>query len=91
MPEAGANYGSLLREWRRARGLSQEALGLEASVSSRHVSFLETGRSQPSREMVLRLAEALDMPCVAVTVAPEPPGRATQVGRLFDGRGIQTA
>ena len=51
-----------LREWRERRGLSQLALALAADVSQRHVSFLELGRSTPSREMVLRLAAALDLP-----------------------------
>jgi transcriptional regulator with XRE-family HTH domain len=55
-------FGRLLRHWRHARGASQLALSVEAGVSSRHLSFVETGRAQPSREMVLRLAEALDVP-----------------------------
>src|ERR1700759_588966 len=54
--------GDLLRAWRQRRSLSQLELALEADVSSRHVSFLETGRSRPSREMVLRLAEHLEIP-----------------------------
>lgn len=54
--------GTLLRDWRRRRRLSQLDLALEADISSRHLSFLETGRSQPSREMVLRLAERLEVP-----------------------------
>lgn len=54
--------GTLLREWRERRHLSQLALALDADVSARHVSFLETGRAHPSREMVLRLAEQLDVP-----------------------------
>jgi transcriptional regulator with XRE-family HTH domain len=57
-----ASIGDLLRAWRRRRSLSQLELALEADVSSRHVSFLETGRARPSREMVLRLAEHLDIP-----------------------------
>ena len=57
-----APIGELLRAWRRRRSLSQLELALEADVSSRHVSFLETGRARPSREMVLRLAEHLDIP-----------------------------
>ena len=57
-----ASIGELLRSWRRRRSLSQLELALEADVSSRHVSFLETGRARPSREMVLRLAEHLDIP-----------------------------
>src|SRR5215213_9637076 len=54
--------GVLLREWRQRRRLSQLDLALEAGVSARHLSFLETGRSRPSREMVLRRAEELDVP-----------------------------
>jgi transcriptional regulator with XRE-family HTH domain len=54
--------GDLLRDWRRRRRLSQLELALEADVSTRHLSFVETGRSHPSREMVLRLAERLDVP-----------------------------
>lgn len=54
--------GNLLREWRQHRRLSQLELALEAEVSARHISFLETGRSQPSRDMVLRLAEQLEVP-----------------------------
>jgi transcriptional regulator with XRE-family HTH domain len=54
--------GSLLRDWRRRRRLSQLDLALEAGVSARHLSFLETGRSKPSREMVLHLSEQLDVP-----------------------------
>jgi transcriptional regulator with XRE-family HTH domain len=54
--------GTLLREWRRRRRLSQLDLALEAGVSARHLSFVETGRSRPSREMVLHLAEQLDVP-----------------------------
>src|SRR5262245_16118427 len=55
-------FGTLLRQWRARRGLSQLDLAVEADISSRHVSFIETGRSQPSREMVLRLARVLDVP-----------------------------
>jgi len=54
--------GTMLRDWRRRRHLSQLDLACEADISSRHLSFLETGRSQPSREMVLHLAERLDVP-----------------------------
>jgi transcriptional regulator with XRE-family HTH domain len=54
-------FGALLRSWRRERGVSQLDLALAADTTTRHVSFLETGRSRPSREMVLRLAEALDI------------------------------
>ena len=54
--------GDLLREWRQRRRLSQLDLACEAEISTRHLSFLETGRSQPSREMILHLAEALGVP-----------------------------
>ena len=57
-----AAVGDLLRDWRQRRRLSQLDLALEAGVSARHLSFLETGRSNPSREMVLRLAAELDVP-----------------------------
>jgi transcriptional regulator with XRE-family HTH domain len=56
------HVGDYLREWRQRRRLSQMDLALDAEISTRHLSFLETGRSQPSREMVLLLAEKLDMP-----------------------------
>lgn len=54
--------GTLLRDWRQRRRMSQLELALEAEVSARHLSFVETGRSSPSREMVLRLAERLAIP-----------------------------
>lgn len=54
--------GRLLRRWRAARGKSQLDLAFDAEISPRHLSFLETGRAKPSRDMVLRLAEALDVP-----------------------------
>jgi transcriptional regulator with XRE-family HTH domain len=54
--------GEMLRAWRRRRSLSQLELSLNAGVSSRHLSFLETGRARPSREMVLHLAEELEVP-----------------------------
>jgi len=54
--------GHHLRTWRQRRRMSQLDLACEADISTRHVSFLETGRSRPSREMVLHLAERLDVP-----------------------------
>jgi transcriptional regulator with XRE-family HTH domain len=56
------SVGALLRGWRQRRSLSQLELALNAAVSSRHVSFLETGRARPSREMLLHLAEHLEVP-----------------------------
>lgn len=59
---ASDGFGPLLRQWRRSRRMSQEQLALEAEVSARHLSFLETGRAAPSRSMVLVLGSALDLP-----------------------------
>lgn len=56
------NVGELLRQWRTRRRLSQLELSVQADISTRHLSFLETSRSQPSREMVLRLCDVLDVP-----------------------------
>lgn len=55
-------FGPMLRDWRRRRALSQLALASEAEISQRHLSFIESGRSRPSREMVLHLADCLAMP-----------------------------
>jgi transcriptional regulator with XRE-family HTH domain len=55
-------FGPMLRAWRRRRGASQLALALQSGVSQRHVSFLESGRARPSREMVVQLSSALDVP-----------------------------
>src|SRR5256714_4115613 len=60
--EPESAFGRLLREWRSRRRVSQLDLAVEAGVSSRHVSFIETGRAQPSREMILMLARVLDVP-----------------------------
>lgn len=57
-----SGVGPLLRRWREARHLSQLDLALDAEVSARHISFLETGRAEPSREMLLSLANVLDIP-----------------------------
>jgi transcriptional regulator with XRE-family HTH domain len=56
------HFGVLLRQWRAARRISQLTLALDADISTRHLSCVETGRAQPSREMVVRLAEALEIP-----------------------------
>src|SRR4051795_10706987 len=57
-----SGVGPLLRDWRRRRRRSQMDLALDAGVSARHVSFVESGRSRPSAEMVVRLAEQLEVP-----------------------------
>ncbi len=74
--------GELLRDWRQRRRLSQLDLACEAEISTRHLSFVETGRATPSREMLLRLAEHLEAPLrvrnqmlLAAGYAPEFPDR----------------
>ena len=57
-----SNFGELLRYWRKTNGMSQMELGLTANTSSKHISFLETGRAKPSREMVLQLSQAMNIP-----------------------------
>jgi len=76
------HVGEHLRQWRQRRHLSQLDLALEAEISARHLSFVETGRAAPSRDMVLRLAERLDVPLrernvllVAAGYAPAFPQR----------------
>src|SRR5215467_1370632 len=58
----GTSFGDLLRRWRTVRRRSQLDLALDADISTRHLSCVETGRAKPSREMVVRLAEALQIP-----------------------------
>ncbi len=77
-----ATFGVALRTWRQRRRLSQLDLAIRADVSARHVSFIETGRSAPSRAMVLRLADVLDVPprernhlLIAAGLAPVYPER----------------
>ena len=62
MPNTQTTAGGLLRSWRQRRRMSQLELALEAEVSQRHLSFVESGRSAPSREMILHLAERLSIP-----------------------------
>ena len=78
-----AHFGDHLREWRQRRRLSQLDLAVDAEISARHLSFVETGRAAPSRDMVLRLAERLDVPLrernvllVAAGFAPAFPNRS---------------
>ena len=54
--------GELIRFWRTRRGLSQLELSLDANVSTKHLSFVETGRSRPSRQLLIHLAQRLDLP-----------------------------
>ena len=78
-----SHFGDRLREWRQRRHLSQLDLAGDAEISARHLSFVETGRAAPSRDMVLRLAERLDVPLrernvllVAAGFAPAFPDRS---------------
>src|ERR1700741_316178 len=71
----GGSFGALLRQWRERRRLSQLALAVEAEVSTPHLSFIETGRAQASRDMVL-------LP------APVAGGPATSQERAAHGRGL---
>ena len=61
-PVAASAVGGLIRQWRERRRLSQLTLALDAEISARHLSFLETGRANPSRDMVLLLARVLEVP-----------------------------
>lgn len=61
-PQVHSPFGKQLRIWRRQRGLSQLQLASLAETTPRHVSFIETGRSRPGRELVLRLAESMELP-----------------------------
>src|SRR4029077_4702718 len=77
------HIGEHLREWRQRRHLSQLDLAGDAEISARHLSFVETGRSAPSRDMVLKLAERLEVPLrernvllVAAGFAPAFPQRS---------------
>ena len=85
MQTQGSSFGDQLRSWRRLRRMSQMDLALEAEVSTRHLSFVESGRSRPSRDMVLRLAEQLELPLrarnallIAAGLAPAYPERSIE-------------
>jgi len=86
--------GSLLREWRQRRRVTQLALALDAGVSARHLSFVETGRSHPGREMLLRVLEQLEVPfreqnrlLLAAGHAPAYPERSFEDPDLAPVRG----
>jgi transcriptional regulator with XRE-family HTH domain len=79
--------GALLREWRQRRRLSQLDLACEAEISTKHLSFLETGRSAPSRDMVLHLAERLDVPLRARNALLHAAGYAP----VYPERGLDDA
>src|SRR3979490_3559857 len=82
-PIKPVHIGDPVREWRQGRRLSQLDLAGDAEISARHLSFVETGRAAPSREMVLKLAEQLEVPLrernvllVAAGYAPAFPQRS---------------
>lgn len=81
MIQTSRPVGELLREWRQHRRISQLDLALEAEISPKHLSFVETGRSQPSREMVLRLAETLQVPLRARNALLTAAGYASVFGQ----------
>src|SRR6478752_2171358 len=90
---APVHFGDHLREWRQRRHLSQLDLAGDAEISARHLSFVETGRAAPSRDMVMRLAERLDVPLrernvllVAAGFAPAFPQRALDDPALKSAR-----
>ncbi|NUS73666.1 MAG: helix-turn-helix transcriptional regulator [Corynebacteriales bacterium] len=95
MTTSSGKVGTLLREWRQRKGVSQLDLALSADSSSRHISFIETGRARPSQEMLLRLANELDVPVrdrnallVAAGFAPqfsEKPLRDPTLAPMWDG------
>lgn len=89
----GRPVGEMLREWRQRRRLSQLDLACEADISTKHLSFLETGRSRPSREMLLHLAERLEVPLrdrnlllSAAGYSPEYPERSLDDPALDSAR-----
>lgn len=93
LPKTRQQVGELLRGWRQRRRLSQLELACEAEISSRHLSFVETGRSQPSREMLQLLSEKLDVPLrdrnvllVAAGYAPIYPERCLDDPELESAR-----
>ena len=90
--------GPLLKTWRSKRRLSQLDLALEAGVSTRHLSFVETGRSRPSEQMVVHLAEQLDVPLreliaarLEFPVAIEHDASAAALGERWRGAAREVA
>lgn len=88
-------FGEALKGWRHQRRMSQLELGLSAEVSSRHISFLETGRARPSRAMVLRLCDQLEVPRGArnqlLTAAGMAPAYASRLLSEADMRPVRAA
>ena len=78
-----AGVGELVREWRQRRRMSQLELAGVADISARHLSFVETGRASPSRSMLIRLAERLDVPLRARNQMLHAAGYAALYAELF--------
>ena len=74
--------GSILREWRKKRRYSQLQLSMEAGVSSKHLSFIETGRSIPSKEMILRIQQFLELPRIELNQALRSAGYSPMYQQL---------
>jgi transcriptional regulator with XRE-family HTH domain len=88
-----SGFGSILSEWRAVRRLSQLDLALLAGISQRHISFIESGRAQPSRDMIFKLAEGLDLPLrarnelfLAAGYAPAYPERRLDLSQMKAAR-----
>lgn len=85
---SGTPFGAQLREWRQRRRRSQLDLALDAGISQRHLSFVESGRAAPSRDMVLLLAEELEVPLLAGVADPgllRPPVNVLRLSLHTDG------
>jgi transcriptional regulator with XRE-family HTH domain len=88
-----SGFGSILSEWRAVRRLSQLDLALLADISQRHISFVESGRAQPSRDMIFKLADGLDLPLrarndlfLAAGYAPAYPERRLDLAKMKAAR-----
>src|SRR5271169_4187446 len=88
-----SSFGSILSEWRAVRRLSQLDLALLTGISQRHISFVESGRAQPSRDMIFKLAEGLDLPFrvrndlfLAAGYAPAYPERRLDLAEMKAAR-----
>lgn len=91
-----ATVGMLLREWRQRRRMSQLELACIADVSTRHLSFIESGRSVPSRDMLIRLAEQLGVPlrernALFLAAGYAPLYKAATCGRGARTRGVPSS
>ena len=85
------HFGQILSSERRSRGFSQHHLAMDVETTQRHLSFLETGRSSPSREMILRLSDALDLPAGLRADLYEAAGfKSPYRRRAFKSEEIQT-